>query len=88
MSKEDNNSMEEEQSTAAGLDEKEKAILHTMQQHFDFSLKLLRSLASDKKGESSIVSPVSVAISLAMVYGGASGETAKQIAQLLPKREL
>jgi serine protease inhibitor len=87
MSEEDNSSVEEEHSTAAGLNEEEKAIVHIMQQHFDFSLKLLRSLASDKEGESSIVSPISVAISFAMVYGGASGETAKQIAQLLPKGE-
>jgi serine protease inhibitor len=48
----------------------------------DFALNLLREVS--KEGlETTIVSPISVAIGLSMVYAGAKGETAKQMNKLL-----
>ena len=48
----------------------------------DFALKLLCELYGDSS-RSLVVSPVSVAILLSMVYAGAKGKTAKEIGQLL-----
>ncbi|KAL3077791.1 hypothetical protein niasHS_011594 [Heterodera schachtii] len=47
----------------------------------DFSLNLLREVSKD--GRSCIVSPLSVAIALSMVYAGAKERTGQEIGQLL-----
>lgn len=47
----------------------------------DFAVKLLREVS--KGGESNILSPISVAIALSMVYAGAKDETAKEMGQML-----
>lgn len=48
----------------------------------DFALNLLRKL-SNNGAESTIVSPSSVAIALAMVYAGAKQKTSQEMGQLL-----
>jgi serine protease inhibitor len=48
----------------------------------DFALNLLREVS--KQGQTTtIVSPISVAIALSMVYAGAKDETAEQMNKLL-----
>ena len=47
----------------------------------DFAVKLLREVS--KGGESNILSPISVAIALSMVYAGAKDETAEQMGKML-----
>jgi serine protease inhibitor len=46
----------------------------------DFAIKLLRDVS---KGESTILSPISVAIALSMVYAGAKDETAEEMNKML-----
>ncbi|KAH7673034.1 ANISERP protein, partial [Aphelenchoides avenae] len=49
----------------------------------DFAVKLLQQSAQANQDASVIISPVSVAVSLSMVYAGAKKETKTQIAKLL-----
>ncbi|VDM46732.1 unnamed protein product [Toxocara canis] len=49
----------------------------------DFSLRLFRRLA--KTGRSTVVSPFSIAVALAMINAGASGKTQKQLNDVLAK---
>ncbi|KAH7713500.1 BmSERPIN [Aphelenchoides avenae] len=49
----------------------------------DFAVKLLQQISQQQKDASVIMSPISVAVTLAMVYAGAKGETKAQHAKLI-----
>lgn len=49
----------------------------------DFGMRLLQALAAEHPGENTIVSPVSVALALAMTYNGSQGETHLAMRQTL-----
>ena len=49
----------------------------------DFGLRLLRTLASSTEAQNTVISPVSVAMALAMIYNGAAGETHLAMMQAL-----
>jgi serine protease inhibitor len=51
----------------------------------NFAIQLLRESAASNSNASLVVSPISVAIALSMVYTGAKDETKKQISQLIAK---
>ena len=49
----------------------------------DFGLRLLRTLTSGNEAQNTVISPVSVAMALAMTYNGAAGETHLAMMQAL-----
>ena len=49
----------------------------------DFGLRLLRTLTFGKEAQNTVISPVSVAMALAMTYNGAAGETHLAMMQAL-----
>jgi len=51
----------------------------------DFAVNLLREAVDVNKSASVIISPVSVAIALSMVYAGAKEKTAEEIASVIAK---
>ena len=52
----------------------------------DFGLHLLRTLAAETPEQNTVISPVSVALALAMTYNGSQGETHLAMGQALGSR--